>query len=59
MIYAQISNGVIQNIIVLDDPTLEPLFVKGFDYLIRIDNLNPQPCMGWNYNPTNGFSPAS
>jgi hypothetical protein len=57
MIYAQILSGTIQNIIVLDDLTLESLFLAGFDYLIRIDNLNPVPEIGWSYDPISGFSP--
>lgn len=50
MIYAQIKNGIIENRIVLDDPKLEPLFLEGFDFLVRVDNLEPQPNIGWTYD---------
>jgi hypothetical protein len=57
MIYAQILAGVIQNIIVLDDPTLISLFTEGFDYCIEIDSLSPQPGIGWLYDGTNFTDP--
>lgn len=57
MIYAQILNGIIENIIVLDDPSLSSLFSQGFDYFIRIDNLNPVPQIGWLYNGSSFSDP--
>lgn len=57
MIYAQILNGIIQNIIVLDDPNISSLFSQGFDYFIRIDNLSPTPQIGWLYDGNNFSSP--
>lgn len=56
MIYAQIKNNLVQNCIVLDNATLEPLFLEGFDYLIRIDNLDPQPGIGYSFDGQS-FSP--
>lgn len=50
MLYAQILNGVVQNIIVLDDASLIPTFSTGFDYLVRIDNLDLQPNIGSLYD---------
>jgi hypothetical protein len=58
MIYAQISGGIIQNTIVLEDSNLESLFSQGFDSLIQIDNITPQPGIGWSYNGTT-FSPPA
>ncbi len=43
MVYAQILNGEVVNIIVLDDPSLEKLFLEGpegikYDSIIRVDD---------------------
>jgi hypothetical protein len=51
MIYAQINQNVIANVIDIEDITLVPLFAEGFDLLLRIDGLNIVPSMGWIYNP--------
>lgn len=56
MIYAQIKDGVIINNIVLDDPTLVSTFETGYDFLIRVDQLDPMPGPDWTYDGTN-FSP--
>lgn len=57
MIYAQLTNGVIANIIELDDPTLLPLFAEGYDGIpVQIDNLAPIPSIGWIYAPYNHFN---
>lgn len=50
MIYAQILNGIVKNIIRLTDASLESVFTVGFDYLVRIDTLSPVPGVGWSYN---------
>lgn len=50
MIYAQISNGLVANIIQVDDVSVVPLFTDGYDACIRIDNITPQPCIGWSYD---------
>lgn len=57
MIYAQIKDGIVVNRIVLDDVALEPLFIVGFDALIRIDQLDIQPDIGWCYDG-NDFKPG-
>ncbi len=51
MIYAQIKNNRISNVIVLNDISMEPLFLEGYDYLLRIDALIPQPQIDWIYSP--------
>lgn len=56
MICAQVKNGIVMNIIVLDDASLAPLFTEGFDSLIRVDQLQPYPSIGWTYDGTN-FNP--
>lgn len=58
VIYAQIKNNVILNSIVLNDPSLVGIFSNGFDSLVQIDQLNPQPSIGWSYDGKN-FSPPS
>jgi hypothetical protein len=51
MIYAQINQNVIANVIDIEDVTLLPLFAKGFDLCLRIDGLDIIPSIGWTYNP--------
>lgn len=53
MIYAQITNNLIVNIIQVDDITVVPLFTVGYDACIQIDNITPQPAIGWSYDGTN------
>jgi len=57
MIYAQIKNNKVQNTIVLEDASLESTFAQGFDVLVRIDNLTPQPGIGWSYDGMNFSAP--
>lgn len=57
MIYAQIKNGIVQNTIVLNDASLESMFEEGFDALVRVDNLNPEPGIGWAYDGANFSAP--
>jgi hypothetical protein len=57
MHFAQIKNGIIQNIIVLDDMSLESVFSQGFDYFIRIDNIDPVPHLGDLYDGVNFNKP--
>ncbi len=47
MIYAQVLNCVVQNVIELEDDCLIHLFEKGFDHCVRVDHLSPQPAIGW------------
>ena len=59
MLFAQISNGVIMNVIELDDPTLIPIFLEGYDSCVQIDILPTLPQIGWNYNTALGsFNPV-
>lgn len=58
MVYAQVLNGLIQNIIVLKDSSLLPIFSQGFDYCIQVDNLNPEPMIGWLYDGVNFSQPT-
>lgn len=58
MIYAQIKNHVICNCIVINDIESLEIFSEGYDHLIRIDQLNPRPSIGWSYDGL-GFSPIS
>jgi uncharacterized membrane protein len=50
MRYAQIKAGVVINIIVLKDASLISLFSKNFDSLVRVDNISPEPQIGWTYD---------
>lgn len=61
MIYAQILNGIIVNIIQLEDSSLVSLFSQGYDSCIQIDNLTPIPAIGWYYDipSTSFYSPAT
>jgi hypothetical protein len=58
MNYAQIANGSVQNVIVLEDDSLIDHFTQGFDYLIPLDGLDPMPQIGWLYDGTNFSAPA-
>lgn len=57
MIYAQIANGLIQNIIVLEDESLIEHFTEGFDYLIPLDGIDPAPHIGWAYDGSEFSAP--
>lgn len=56
--YAQITAGVVVNIIVLNDPTLVSVFSAGFDAFVQVDQLVPYPAIGWTYDGTNFAPPA-
>jgi hypothetical protein len=49
MNYALIKDGVIKNIIVIDDPSVLELF-KDWDHCIRVDHLEVIPHIGWRYD---------
>src|SRR5271166_2336795 len=51
MIFAQVLHGVVINMIELDDPSLIPTFLDGFDYCLQVDILPTMPQLGWTYNP--------
>lgn len=55
-IYAQVLNGVVINMIVLNDDSLISLFSQGFDCIVRTDTLSPTPCIGFTYDGET-FSP--
>lgn len=57
MIYAQIRNGSVVNAIIIDEGTPLGVFSQGCDYLIRIDELSPQPGTDWNYDGENFTRP--
>lgn len=50
MVYAQMFNNSISNIIELDDTNLIPTFTVGYETLIRIDNRSENPAIGWYYD---------
>lgn len=56
MIWARIKKGIVTNCIVLDDLSLKDLFSEGYDYFIRVDELDPQPGIAWSYDGKT-FSP--
>jgi len=57
MNYAQIKNGIVENIIVLEDDSLIQTFSDGFDSFVVVDGMDPMPQIGWGYDGTN-FVPA-
>lgn len=50
MIYAQIKDSIIENVIIIDDESLLSLFSEGYDDLVQIDDVNPRPGPGWSYD---------
>lgn len=56
MRYAQIKNGNIANVIILEDLSLKSLFgsESGYDAFVRVDQLNPEPGIGWAYDYDSG-----
>lgn len=58
MIYAQIKDRTVLNCIVIENIESLELFSEGYDYLVRIDQLDPRPSIGWSYDGVN-FSPIS
>lgn len=56
--YAQIKNGIVENVIVLNDSNLESTFSAGFDHFINLGDTRDvdQPGPGWTYDGDN-FSP--
>jgi len=63
MDFAQIRGGVIINVIVIDDPTIVELFIvdpfggPNFDAIVRIDNISPEPQIGWTTSDNVNFTP--
>jgi hypothetical protein len=64
MIYAQITNKIIINTIVLDDASLVSLFETDqngnpYDSVIQIDNIVPQPGIGWTFDNISWNAPIT
>jgi hypothetical protein len=57
MLYAQINNNTVVNIIVLNNASQISTFSAGFQYFVQIDQLVPEPEIGWTYDG-NIFSPS-
>jgi len=59
MVFAQIKNGNVVNIIALNDESLIPRFSEGFDAFIRVDGMLPYPSpnAGWTYDGVNLIPP--
>jgi hypothetical protein len=59
MIYAFIKGGVVVNTVVLTDTSYLsiPAIAAQFDSAVRVDNIVPQPGMGWSYDGTNWTPP--
>jgi hypothetical protein len=62
MVYAQITNNKIINIIELHDASLLSLFQTDqngnpYDSVIQIDLMNPQPGIGWTFDNVNWNNP--
>lgn len=49
MIYAQIKDGTVRNVILLDDLSISHLFSDGFDHFIDVSAFSPRPEIGWTY----------
>lgn len=63
MIFAQVLTGVIVNVIVLSGPKAAKTFEKidgkkVYDCVIRVDNVKPQPVIGWKSDCKDKFTPA-
>jgi hypothetical protein len=48
MIYALVKNGVIENTIVADESFVS-LIQPDWDFVLRIDQMENQPAIGWGY----------
>lgn len=64
MIYAQMRGNKIVNTIMLDDPSLLPLFSVDqsgvpYDSVVQIDNIVPQPGIGWTFDNVNWNPPPA
>jgi hypothetical protein len=54
MVYALVKAGVVVNTILADATFAASL--TGYDYVVRVDTLDPQPSIGWLYDGTT-FTP--
>lgn len=48
-VYALIKQGFVRNVIVADDAFCKQIQSE-WDYVVRIDELNPPPQMGWRFD---------
>lgn len=48
MVFACVKNGIVENTIVADQNFADSIAAQ-YDFVIRVDNLNPQPGIGWTY----------
>lgn len=53
--YARIKNNLVEDVIVLADLSLLPLFSEGYDFVIEVKMEPSQPSAGWFYTPEEGF----
>lgn len=58
MIHAQILNGIVKNIIVTDENTPMDLFEAECDVIVRIDELESMPNIGWTFDGEEFAPPA-
>lgn len=49
MVYAQIKNSKVENIIIINDESLVSLFGEGFDEIVSVEDADPRPGPGWFY----------
>ena len=54
IIFAIINNNLIENVIVCDQTFADA--ISGNQYVVRIDELDPVPAIGWSYDGTD-FAP--
>ena len=59
MIYAQVKSGVVVNTILIQDESLEGVFLQGYDYCINITSVIPKPDIGWSYDGENFTAPVN
>lgn len=57
MIFAQIKENIVCNVIVLDDMDLISHFAESLTYIINITDMIPQPGIGWSYDGENFTAP--
>jgi hypothetical protein len=57
MVFAQINNDYVKNVIVLDDESMASDFSAGFQAFVRIDLLDPMPGINWNWDGVNFSRP--
>lgn len=58
MVYAQIKDSIVTNIIIIDDESLVSLFSEGYDSIVQIDEITPTPGPNWSYDGENFAAPV-